>query len=337
MVDDLNLKRLELSLVELYHNEKGISAISDTHSGKKQFAAQKNSELEHILAQSSSQYIKAKVNTSHHTKKAAEIRDAVKKNGKMLAVKEQELAEGRQEIAELERTWKRYEKQTQEGVARGRDIDLDEAQCNKVLYDSGTPLKIFVSGRRACLQSLSMWVSVARSPVHKKYQLAVTKVFGRNMSAIVVASEKVARDCISFIKEERAEPETFLPIDYLVVNPLNERLRQIPGAKMVVDVVQVNAAAGAAQLGKVVQYVCGNALVCETMKDARNVAFDRQERVRTVTLDGTLFKTSGVISGGSSYLRTKARCWDEKDMIRLKERRHELISELRVSKCVKTP
>lgn len=38
------------------------------------------------------------------------------------------------------------------------------------------------------------------------------------MNAIVVATEKVARDCISFIKEERAEPETFLPIDYLVVS-----------------------------------------------------------------------------------------------------------------------
>lgn len=56
------------------------------------------------------------------------------------------------------------------------------------------------------------------SPIHKKYQLAVTKVFGRYMNAIVVSSEKVARECISFIKNERAEPETFLPIDYLDVS-----------------------------------------------------------------------------------------------------------------------
>lgn len=38
------------------------------------------------------------------------------------------------------------------------------------------------------------------------------------MNAIVVATEKVARDCISFVKEERAERETFLPIDYLDVS-----------------------------------------------------------------------------------------------------------------------
>jgi len=57
--------------------------------------------------------------------------------------------------------------------------------------------------------------------------------------------------------------------------------------------------------------------------------------LQTVTLDGTLFKTSGVISGGSSYLRTKARCWDEKDMLQLKERKDRLTAELRVSQYLK--
>lgn len=38
------------------------------------------------------------------------------------------------------------------------------------------------------------------------------------MNAIVVTTEKVARDCISFVKDERAERETFLPIDYLDVS-----------------------------------------------------------------------------------------------------------------------
>lgn len=56
------------------------------------------------------------------------------------------------------------------------------------------------------------------SPIHKKYQLAVTKVFGRYMNSVVVASEKVARDCITFIKDQQSEPETFLPIDYLFVS-----------------------------------------------------------------------------------------------------------------------
>lgn len=49
---------------------------------------------------------------------------------------------------------------------------------------------------------------------------------------------------------------------------------------MVVDVVQVNTSTAAALLRKVVQFVCGNALVCETIKDARSLAFDGQVRLK---------------------------------------------------------
>lgn len=62
------------------------------------------------------------------------------------------------------------------------------------------------------------------------------------------------------------------------MSPLNERLRTVPGAKMLVDVVQIGAAVGVNQLRKAVQFVCGNTLVCESIKDAKSVAFDRPER-----------------------------------------------------------
>ncbi|XP_078112662.1 structural maintenance of chromosomes protein 1B isoform X1 [Sander vitreus] len=487
LLDELHQNRLQLSLAQLCHNEKGINALSNTLREKQQAAAAKNNKLvnaeqtvktykkehgrfsreqqhiekeiraqEHILSQCRSQYIKAKVNTSHHMKKAEEVRDALRKSQKLIASKERELTEGRQEISELERTWKNYEKQIQEkGASLGRDVELDEdqrvfaflpqlerykelkelarkqgavlsqqaeklhwevkADYEKMAFDQRRKKEVEVAIRNnqtqledltrraekleeyttSCKSSLEEYLqreeslsaelqqgrqrseevnqelgqvleelgnarldsqesrrqlqrkellerlrrlypdtvfgrlSDLCSPIHKKYQLAVIKVFGRYMNAIVVASEKVARDCINFIKEERAEPETFLPIDYLEVSPLNERLREVPGAKMVVDVVQFNTASGAAQLRKVVQFVCGNALVCETIKEARSVAFDRQERNKAVSLDGTLFSKSGMVSGGSSYLRTKARCWDEKDMMQLKERKDLLAAEMR--------
>ncbi|NXD15322.1 SMC1B protein, partial [Nothocercus nigrocapillus] len=162
-------------------------------------------------------------------------------------------------------------------------------------------------------------------PIHKKYQLAVTKVFSKYMTAIVVATEKTARDCIRFLKQERAEPETFLALDYLDVKPINEKLREIKGAKMMVDVVQTPFPL----LKKVIQFVSGNGLVCETVKEARQIAFDGPVRLKTVALDGTLFLKSGVISGGSSDLRVKARCWDDKEMNRMKEKRDRLINELK--------
>ncbi|NXK64092.1 SMC1B protein, partial [Sylvietta virens] len=162
-------------------------------------------------------------------------------------------------------------------------------------------------------------------PIHKKYQLAVTKVFSKYMTAIVVTTEKTARDCIQFLKQERAEPETLLALDYLDVKPINEKLREIKGAKMMVDVVQTQLA----PLKKVIQFVSGNALICETVKEAKHIAFDGPVRLKTVALDGTLFLKSGVISGGSSDLRFKARVWDEKEMGKMKERRDSLINELK--------
>ncbi|NWU84979.1 SMC1B protein, partial [Onychorhynchus coronatus] len=162
-------------------------------------------------------------------------------------------------------------------------------------------------------------------PIHKKYQLAVTKVFSRYMTAIVVATQKTARDCIQFLKQERAEPETFLALDYLDVKPINEKLREIKGAKMLVDVVQTPFA----PLKRVIQFVSGNSLICETVKEAKHIAFDGPVRLKTVALDGTLFLKSGVISGGSSDLRFKARRWDDKEMSKMKERRDSLINELK--------
>uniref|UniRef100_A0A2K6PJE5 Structural maintenance of chromosomes protein n=1 Tax=Rhinopithecus roxellana TaxID=61622 RepID=A0A2K6PJE5_RHIRO len=162
-------------------------------------------------------------------------------------------------------------------------------------------------------------------PIHKKYQLAVTKLFGRYIIAIVVASEKVAKDCIRFLKEERAEPETFLALDYLDIKPINERLRELKGCKMVIDVIKTQFP----QLKKVIQFVCGNGLVCETVEEARHIAFGGPERRKTVALDGTLFLKSGVISGGSSDLKYKARCWDEKELKNLRDRQSQKIQELK--------
>ncbi|KAK2510953.1 hypothetical protein Q9966_016778, partial [Columba livia] len=148
-------------------------------------------------------------------------------------------------------------------------------------------------------------------PTQKKYQIAVTKVLGKNMDAIIVDSEKTGRDCIQYIKEQRGEPETFLPLDYLEVKPTDGR-REAPGAE--------GGQAGdrrdplrAPHIKKALQYACGNALVCDN----------------TVALDGTLFQKSGVISGGASDLKAKARRWDEKAVDKLKEKKERLTEELK--------
>uniref|UniRef100_A0AAV2L1Q2 RecF/RecN/SMC N-terminal domain-containing protein n=1 Tax=Knipowitschia caucasica TaxID=637954 RepID=A0AAV2L1Q2_KNICA len=89
----------------------------------------------------------------------------------------------------------------------------------------------------------------------------------------------------------------------------------------------VNAASIVPQLRRVVQFVCENTLICESIKEARALAFNSHERRKTVALDGTMFAKSGVISGGSSDLRSKARCWDDAEVKELKDRKEDLKKE----------
>ncbi|TRZ05496.1 hypothetical protein HGM15179_021611, partial [Zosterops borbonicus] len=99
-------------------------------------------------------------------------------------------------------------------------------------------------------------------------------------------------------------------IFWFQVKPTDEKLRELRGAKLVIDVIRYEPP----HIKKALQFACGNALVCDN----------------TVALDGTLFQKSGVISGGASDLKAKARRWDEKAVDKLKEKKERLTEELKV-------
>merc|ERR1712117_302452 len=168
-------------------------------------------------------------------------------------------------------------------------------------------------------------------PIHKKYNVAITKLLGRYMEAIVVDTEETARQCIQYLKDQMLEPETFLPLDYIQAKPLKERLRDIKhpkGVKLLYDVLSFKPA----EIQRAVLFVTNNALVCETPDDAMKVAYeldDGQQRYDAVALDGTFYQKSGIISGGSVDLAKKAKRWDDKQVATLKSKKEKLTEELR--------
>lgn len=56
-------------------------------------------------------------------------------------------------------------------------------------------------------------------------------------------------------------------------------------------------------LRKAMQYVFGSALVCDTLDDAKKVAFDKRVMTKTVTLGGDVFDPQGTLSGGERRRR----------------------------------
>ncbi|CAB0011951.1 unnamed protein product, partial [Nesidiocoris tenuis] len=167
-------------------------------------------------------------------------------------------------------------------------------------------------------------------PQHKKYNVAVTKVLGKYMEAIVVDTEKTARQCIQYLKENMLDPETFLPLDYIQTKPLKERLRAIKDPKntrLLYDILNFSPP----EIKQAVLFATNNALVCDTPEDAMRAAYeiDGSNRYDAVALDGTFYQKSGIMSGGSLDLARKAKRWDEKHMSQLKSLKEKKTDELR--------
>ncbi|KAJ8722343.1 hypothetical protein PYW08_004745 [Mythimna loreyi] len=274
-----------------------------------------------------------------HRQKGHERNEAMKRVDKLnehIKSSEQALEEQRRLRAEL---------QADVGECRGRAAEL-QAQLEEVASALGDARvdkheearrrkkqEIVESFKRDIPGVYDRMINMCQ-PTHKRYNVAITKVLGKYMEAIVVDTEKTARRCIQVLKERMLEPETFLPLDYIQAKPLRERLRDIKepkNVKLLFDVLRYEPPA----IHRAVLFVTNNALVCETPEDASRVAYDldrsKNSRYDALALDGTFYQKSGIISGGSLDLARKAKRWDEKHLSQLKSKKEKLTEELRES------
>ena len=164
----------------------------------------------------------------------------------------------------------------------------------------------------------------------KKYNLAVITVLGKEADAVVVEDSKVAKECVQYLKEQRIAPMTFLPLKEIKVHEPDERLRRLGGtAKLVLDVVNFDPAVQRAMI-----YALGNdTVVCDGHGEAKKLTFGGDRRFKVVSLDGTMIKKSGEMTGGNSgSLEAKASRFDAVEIEQLRSDRQaaeEGLSQLR--------
>lgn len=110
-------------------------------------------------------------------------------------------------------------------------------------------------------------------PAQRRYNAAVTIAMGKSMEAIVVEDEATAIECIKYLKAQKCAPETFVPLDTIRAKPAAERLRRLGGSKRpVIDVISVSE-----KFERAVQYAVGDTVVCDTLSEARQLAFHSGE------------------------------------------------------------
>lgn len=161
-------------------------------------------------------------------------------------------------------------------------------------------------------------------PTQRKYELAIATALGRNAEAVVVNHEKTAVECIEYLRNQRAGQATFIPLDTIQTKPINDRLRSLsPQARLAIDVIQY-----APVIERAVSYACGNAMICDTLDVARNICYERAQRVKAVTLDGTIIHKTGMITGGPSMQETVKK-WDNQELQGVQRERDRCMSELK--------
>ncbi|KAF8936672.1 Structural maintenance of chromosomes protein 1 [Haplosporangium gracile] len=238
----------------------------------------------------------------------------------------QDQAKAQHELSNLTNERSRIEKTETELNEKLTNIlnQLMEAKLDQRESEKEQRLKETLSSLKRIFPGVRGRVSDLCKPTQRKYDAAISVILGRNLDAIIVDREKTAIECIQLLREQRSGHATFLPLDTLIVKPVNDRLRSLSkGARLAIDVVQYDET-----LERAIQYVCGNALVCDTMEVAKHICYGLGQQVKAVALDGTVFHKSGLITGGQGGVGSSIKRWDERVVDELKKRRDVLLTQL---------
>ncbi|KAG2337616.1 hypothetical protein BDR05DRAFT_970038 [Suillus weaverae] len=161
---------------------------------------------------------------------------------------------------------------------------------NKVL-DSLTKLKQTgrIDGFHGRLGSLGT--------IPDKYDVAVSTACSA-LNNMVVDTVAQGQACIEFLRKQNIGRASFMVLEKLPTDRLNERVVTPEGVPRLFDLIKPKDPRFASAFYKGV----GNTLVADNMDQANRIAFGGSRRWRVVTLAGQLIDSSGTMSGGGNHV-----------------------------------
>ena len=200
--------------------------------------------------------------------------------------------------------------------------ELLEADDNRRVSNREQGMRETIAALKRIFPGVKGRVSELCKAKLSKYKEAMSTVLGRNFDAVVVDNEATAKQCIDYLRDQRAGQVTFLPLETIVVKPLNSNLKGFHRAvRMAIDTIEFDSSVERAML-----YSCGNAVVCDDLKVAKYVCYEKGIDVKAVTLDGTVIHKGGLMTGGRST--SGGRQWDDQEVEAKKRIRDNLMAQI---------
>ena len=159
-------------------------------------------------------------------------------------------------------------------------------------------------------------------PKQKKYQEAVSTVLGRHFDAVVVDTEATAKQCIEYLRDHRSGQATFIPLDTIQVKAVNTNLKGMHrGMSPAIETIDYDQS-----VARAISYACGNAIVCDDLKIAKELCYTRNIDAKAVTLDGSVIHKGGLMTGGRGREQNTRR-WDDAEVDRLTKLKDKYMEE----------
>lgn len=146
--------------------------------------------------------------------------------------------------------------------------------------------------------------------VSSKYSMAMEIAAGNKIKGIVVEDDKVAAQCIKYLKENRFGVATFFPLNRIkpkTIRPELDKLKSENG----VHGFAVNLVHFDSKFKNVFSYIFGDCLVVDDIETARRIGVGN---AKMVTIEGDLSELSGAMQGGYRGKRTSGMGFKEQDI-----------------------
>ena len=201
---------------------------------------------------------------------------------------------------------------------------LVEAEDGRKQSDRELKMKATVADLKRLFPGVKGRVHELCKPKQKRYEEAVSTVLGRHLDAVVVDDEKTAKDCIQFLREQHRGLATFIPLDTIQGTIVDSNLKGMhKGTRMAIDTIDYDRS-----VERAMTYACGNSIVCDDLKIAKHICYEKGIEAKAVTLDGTIIHKGGLMTGGRGKDQTSRR-WDDTEIDNLRKLAEKLLNDLR--------
>ncbi|KAG6333811.1 hypothetical protein ID866_5281 [Astraeus odoratus] len=317
----IDKKRAEIEDLEtkLKEEEDVLERIRDGLKDKTQvFHDQieaKQKELQPWTAKINAKKAKIDIATSERdalAKKAAALKDAVKDAQADLEAKQaaqeaklNELEDLKAKRAGMQGTLQAHAKKFQDAQARMQDLRgktsslrqrVEEAKASQAASTSQNKVLDYLTRLKQTGRIEGFHGRLGQlGTIPDKYDVAVSTACGA-LNNMVVDTVGQAQTCIEFLRKQDVGRASFMIIEKLATDKMNERISTPEGVPRLFDLITFKDPKFASAFYKGL----GNTLVADDLDQANRIAFGGSKRWRVVTLAGQLIDASGTMSGGGT-------------------------------------